>query len=163
MLHSEKHPHEGKAQGQVSTKTSLCCKVVNYVDKETWVEHAVWNSQRSDHYRGTGEQAVGTTRVCGEMESLIVPLKRTGLGYRWRPVSLPCVLAWVAVGGPPALDRGSVACGDKGGDVRAPWVRRSTMLAFMFFPFIDRWLELKGELTTDTADLKMTIQLHWKA
>ena len=24
MLYSEKHPHEGKAQGQVSTKASLC-------------------------------------------------------------------------------------------------------------------------------------------
>ena len=42
MLHSEKHSHEGKAQGQVSTRTSLClkhimrkCKTVNYVDTET--------------------------------------------------------------------------------------------------------------------------------
>ena len=39
MLHSEKHPHEGKAEGQVS-KSMLKhimrkCKVVNYVDKET--------------------------------------------------------------------------------------------------------------------------------
>ena len=47
MLHSEKHPHEGQAQGQVSTRTSLHedksmlkhvlkkCKTVNYVDTET--------------------------------------------------------------------------------------------------------------------------------
>ena len=47
MLYSEKHPHEGKAQGQVSTTTSLYedksmlkhimkkCKTVNYVDAET--------------------------------------------------------------------------------------------------------------------------------
>ena len=59
MLHSEKNPHEGQAQGQVSARTSLHedksmlkhimkkCKTVNYVDTETSSRIQITSRRRS--------------------------------------------------------------------------------------------------------------------
>ena len=91
------------------------------------VEHVMWNSQRTDHNRGTGGRAVRTHLSLGchfdsrqqrPVFQTFLPFlfAKRRLGFRWPPVSPPCVLGWVAVGHPLARSRGSVTFfEDKGG------------------------------------------------